>query len=231
MARKVAPVFPGRQERSQRAADLSWMALGVDTSMTSLAVVGIGFDGILKKRVGPFYAETRWMPDDDYFKRLADAAHSPNLISVVTAKVHSIKLERTFIAIEEPFFYGAVKKQQSSFVKQQAEVCGSFKGGLARWGYVNMFEINNSQWRAAVRRDGQTIRKGPEGKWDVKAWAINSFGLPDLPDLVKSKSGAKIPRPESGYGAKAKAVQPNDIYDAAACCAWMVDELEKLDLI
>lgn len=231
MARKVAPRFPGREKRSESAADRSWMTLGVDTSMSSLAIVGVGFDGILNKRVGPFYVEKRWTPDDDYYKRLADAAYSPNLISAVTAKVHSIKLERTFIAIEEPFYFGAVKKAQSAFIKQQAEICGAFKGGLARWGYQNMFEINNSQWRAAVRRDGQEIRKGPEGKWDVKTWAINSFGLPDLPDLVKGKSGGKVPRPKSGYGAKAKAVQPNDIYDAAACCAWMTDEIEKLDLV
>jgi len=230
MARKVAPVFPGREKRSQHAAAASWAAIGADTSMTACSVVLVGFDAILDKMVGPFYAETRWTPEDDYFKRLAEAA-DPSLLHSVLAKVHVVNMDRIFIAIEEPWYYGATKDQKSAWLKQQAEVCGAFKGGLARWGYQNIYEINNSQWRATLRRDGVEFVKGKESKWQVKEWAINAFGLPDLPDLVKSKSGAKIPRPESGYGAKAKAVQPNDIYDAAACCAWMNDEIEKLGLV
>lgn len=226
MARKSAAKFYG--DKSTKGA---WMALGIDTSMTACSVVGVGFDPMLKKMVGPVWGETRWMPEDDYYKRLADAAYAPNLIHEVTRKLHSLKLERTFIAIEEPWYYGATKRGQSAWLKQQAEICGAFKGGLARWGWRNIFEINNSQWRATLRADGVEFVKGPESKWQVKEWAIAQFGLPDFPDLVKSKSGAKIPRPESGFGAKAKAVQPNDIYDAAACAAWMLDEIDKLDLL
>lgn len=230
MARKtVKDLKPGTA--AKLAVKESWAALGADTSMTACSVCAIGYDATICKMRGPVYAELRWSPDDDYFKRLADASGGHNLVLDVLREMWVIDPAKVYIAVEEPWYYGATKQQQSSYLKQQAEVAGAFKGSLARYGFLNMYEINNSQWRATLRRDGHDIRKGQEGKWDIKEWAIKAFGLPDLPDLVKSKSGAKIPRPESGYGAKAKAVQPNDIYDAAACCAWMVDELERTGVI
>lgn len=230
--------MPRPRHSADRHAD-SWAAIGVDTSMSSVAVVGIGYDCVLDKIVGPEYVEIRWMPDDDYFKRLGDAVKGYDLILDVIGGL-VIPTNRVYVAIEEPFYYGAIKGGQSSYLKQQAEVAGAFKGGLARYGYLNIYEINNSQWHAALRKDGIEFAVAPRGssqaektaareanKFKVKDWAINAFGLPNLPDLVKSKSGAKIPRPESGFGANAKAVQPNDIYDAAACCAWMQNEIES----
>jgi hypothetical protein len=210
----------------RKLAQKSWAALGFDTSVTSLAGVGIGFDAKLDKMVGPFYADVRWTPEDDYFKRLADASRGHDLVQDILKRMWIIDLDRTFIGIEEPFPLGMLKRKkfEGSWVKQQSEVAGAFKGALAKYGYVNMYEINNAQWKATLRREGVTIRAMPEGKWDVKEWAIGAFGLPDLPDLVKGKSGGKIPRPLEGFGAKAQAVQPNDIYDAAAVCAWMQDE-------
>jgi hypothetical protein len=189
-----------------------------------------GYDAKLDKMVGPSFGEIRWTPEDDWFKRLGEAAKGHELLLDVLRDLWVIDPAKVYIAAEEPWYFGAVRDQKSEWLKQQAEISGAFKGSLVRYGFHNIYEINNSQWRATVRKDGVTIRKGPDGKWDVKAWAIKAFGLPDLPDLVKSKSGAKIIRPESGFGANAKAVQPNDIYDAAACCAWMADELEKLDI-
>jgi hypothetical protein len=245
MARKDGSTLRGREKAAQRPGQLtlpesyksdrvraskSWAAIGVDTSMTSIAVVGIGYDSVLDKMVGPQHTEVRWLPETDYYKRLSDAAKAHELILDVVHKLWVINPANVFIAIEEPFFYGAVKRQQSSWLKQQAEVSGAFKGGLARYGYLNIYEINNAQWAKALREEGvlvYTNRKDPDRKWKVKEWAIQAFGLPDLPDLVASKSGAKIIRPESGYGAKAKPVQPNDIYDAAACCAWMMNEIES----
>ena len=222
----------GRQEAAQ---ERSWAAVGVDTSMTACSVVGVGYDGLLDKMVGPSWAETRWLPGDDYFKRLAEAAHGEALIHDVLAKLWVIDPAKVYIALEEPWYFGAVKAGVSGWLKQQAEIAGAFKGSLARWGYMNMYEINNAQWKKVLRGEGVPIlpqnKKDPDLKWKVKEWAIQAFGLPEFPDLVKSKSGMKIPRPEEGYGAKAKAVQPNDIYDAAACCAWMCDELDRLGLV
>ena len=220
-------MLPSRQKAAQRA---SWAAVGVDTSLTALSAVAVAYDGMRDAMIGPFWSEIRWMPEVDYFDRLGQAAKGHELIQSVLAKTWVLDPTRIFIAVEEPWYFGATKRGQSAWLKQQAEVAGAFKGSIVRWGYTNIYEINNSQWRKAIRDDGHDVRKGPEGKWDVKDWAINAFGLPDLPDLVKSKSGAKIPRPESGFGAKAKPVQPNDIYDAAACCAWMQNNLPN-DLV
>lgn len=231
MARKTLADLKGAVTFPTRSETTSWAAVGCDTSMTSIAAVAVGYDGKLCKRVGPFYGEIRWMPEDDYFLRLAQAAAGFNMIHDMLAKMWVLDPTRTYIAFEEPWFYGAVKQQQSEWLKQQAEIAGAFKGGLARYGYKNLYEINNSQWRAVIRRDGIKIRKGPEGKFDIKEWAMLAYGLPDLPDLVASRTGAKIPRPESGYGAKARAIQPNDIYDAAAVCGWMADQAEEHLLI
>lgn len=232
------------RKAEQRASNKSWAALGADTSMTALSVVGIGFDATLGKMVGPAYAEIRWVPDDDYFKRLGEAARGHELVMDVLKDLWVIKPENVYLAIEEPFHYGAAQRQIAGWLKQQAEISGSFKGSLVRYGYQNIYEINNSQWHKTLRDEGVEFIKmvkaltKPErreaahrNKFIVKEWAVRAFGLPDLPDLVKSKSGAKIVRPESGFGAKAKAEQPNDIYDAAACCAWMADEMERLGII
>lgn len=225
MARKTAAdLRKSLAKPPAKRKDKSWAAAGWDTSMTAISVVAFGYDGMTDKMRGPFYGEIRFMPEDDYFYRLGMAARSHDLAVDVLGKLWS-PIEQVHMAFEEPWYYGAVKQGASGWLKQQAEVAGAVKGSLVRYGYKNLYEINNSQWRAVLKREGVTIRKGAEGKWDVKDWAIKAWGLPDLPDLVKSKSGAKIPRPESGFGARAKPVQPNDIYDAAACCAWMCDNL------
>lgn len=239
MARKTIADLrtpPGVTDRH----DKSWAALGWDTSMTSIAVVGIGYDAVLDKHVGPAWAETRWMPEDDYFLRLGQAARAEKLALDVLNTLWVIKPERVWHAFEEPFHYGAVQRQIGSWVKQQAEVSGAVKGAIVRYGFKNLNEINNSQWHAALRKDGVEFDKVPRGipqgqkdaiklanKFKVKTWAMERLGLPDFPDLVASKSGAKIPRPESGFGAKARAVQPSDIYDAAAIAHWMRLELES----
>ena len=246
MARKSIQLLPSRQKAAQRA---SWAALGADSSMTSIAVVGMGYDGMLDKLVGPFYSDMRWYPEDDYYLRLTQAARGENLVHDVLSKLWVIDPANVHIALEEPFPLGMIahslrtgKSWDGSWIKQQCEVAGAFKGALGRHGYTNLYEINNSQWHATLRKDGVEFintRGMPTkekriaqmaNKFKVKTWGMQAFGLPDFPDLVKSKSGAKIPRPESGYGAKARPVQPDDIYDAAACCAWMVDELETLGI-
>lgn len=222
MARKT--VADLRSTSAFKIAQKSWAALGWDTSMTSVAVVGVGFDGITKQLVGPAWAETRWMPEDDYYLRLAQASNAKDLAFDVLQQLWVIDSARVWMAFEEPWYYGAVKQQQSAWLKQQAEVAGAVKGGLAKYGFKQLHEINNQQWKHSLREEGVPLlapnRKDPDMKWKVKRWAIE-WGMPDVPDLVKDRSGAKIPRPASGYGAKAKPIQPNDIYDAAAICFWM----------
>jgi len=189
--------------------------------MTSIAVVGMGYDGMLDKLVGPFYSDMRWYPEDDYYLRLTQAARGERLVHDVLSKLWVIYPANVHIALEEPFPLGMIahslrtgKSWDGSWIKQQCEVAGAFKGALGRHGYTNLYEINNSQWHATLRKDGVEFintRGMPTkekriaqmaNKFKVKTWGMQAFGLPDFPDLVKSKSGAKIPRPESGYGAR-----------------------------
>jgi hypothetical protein len=232
---KSAPVSPekglqrvaGRD--AQRARESSWCVVGIDTSLTAVAACGIGYDSILKKMVGPSFADVRFKPEIDYYERLAVAAKAHEIVLEASRCLYSCELHRIAVAVEEPVPYGMISrgKMQSDYIKQQCEISGAVKGSLSRYGFKVIYEINNAQWKKTLRGDGVTIRKMPEGKWDVKRWAIAAYGLPDLPDLVKGKEGGKVPRPESGFGANAKAVQPDDIYDACAVMAWMVEEVQE----
>jgi hypothetical protein len=226
MARKSPHVLKSHQDRHAK----SWAALGIDTSMTSVAVAGISYDAVLDKRQSVAVAQTRWMPDDDYFKRLGEAARSEGIVMDVLTALWMVKFERVFIAFEEPWYYGAVKTGKSQWLKQQAEIAGAVKGSLVRYGFTNLYEINNQQWKAVLRKEGCDLasnKKDPRMKWKVKEWAIEAYGLPDFPDLVANREGAKIPRPAEGYGARAKGVQPDDIYDATAVMAWMQDQIDR----
>lgn len=234
MARKSVSLLPSNRKRSEQ----SWAALGADTSMSSIVVCGIGYDAVLDKMTEVSFAEVRWTADDDYFKRLGDAARADKLIHQVVSRFYVLEPRQIFIALEEPYYYSASRNRDSKWLKQMAEVSGAFKGGLVRGGYHEIHEINNSQWKAVLRKEGVEFIKGGRelsarekkevalaNKFIVKDWVIAAYGLPDLPDLVKSKTGGKIPRPDAGYGAKAKPEQPNDVYDAAACMAFMQDHL------
>lgn len=219
----------------QKASDKSWAVLGWDTSMSSVCCVGMGYDATLDAIRGPSWGEIRWTGEVDYFDRLGEAARAHDLTLDVLGRLNMLcTLERTLHAIEEPFPLGMIKHSlksggawTGSYIKQLCQVSGSVEGSLVRYGYKNIYEINNSQWAKTLRDEGVPLlpqnRKDPDKKWKIKEWAISAFDLPEFPDLVKDKNGAKMPRPESGFGAKAKAVQPSDIYDAAAICAWGMD--------
>jgi hypothetical protein len=210
----------------------SWCVVGIDTSMSALALTAIAFDDLTKRMTPVKWESVRWTVDDiDYLLRLQDAAMiHQNVIDVMPI---GLPLNRVFIFQEEPVPLGMMNsgraKFESGWVKQQCEISGAVLGSLMRWGFRNIEQVNNQKWRSTLKKEGVKIRTGPEGKFDIKEWAIQAFGLPELPDLVKSKSGSKIPRPEIGYGAKAKAVQPDDIYDAAAVMAYGIDTVQEME--
>jgi hypothetical protein len=235
VARKKAFKLKSRQRQAQD----SWACVGCDTSLSSIAVCGLGYDAILGKMTPVLWAEKRWT-DEHYYTRLRDAVKGVDLVRDVLARFWVLDPELVHVALEEPFYFGAVRKGQSGYLKQQAEISGAFKAGLLLNGFNNIYEINNSQWYAVLRRDGVEFKRAEKGasektkrelklanKFMVKEWAMQAYGLPDLPDLVKTKAGGKIPRPESGFGANAQAIQPDDTYDAAAILAWMVDNLKE----
>lgn len=231
-----------------------WAVLGFDISMSSIAAAGIGYDATLKKLKGPDFIYLRWEKDDEYFDRLKEAANAHLLIdALLTEPGLILDLDEIFIAQEEPWPVGMVNRGgMSSWLKQQAEISGAFLGGLVRWGYTNVSQINSVRWRKMVADDlGITTHhskwRSPElalehncapkdsGKFRAKEWALD-IGLttmagsgfeneiPDWPDIVHSKDGNK-PRPENS---KAKAVQPDDRYDALAVMWTHYNELQEM---
>lgn len=234
-----------------------WMIAGFDTSMSSIAGAAIGYDRVLDKFVGPKFSYIRWEKDDDYFARLTEAAKSHE---IVLGLQHDLGLvintDEIFIAQEEPWPLGMSRGGLSAFMKQQAEVSGAFLGGLLRYGFREIWQMNSIHWRKIIADDlGITTHhskwKDPKlakvynckptdtGKFRSKEWAFHTLGIaphlaalgfmeeiPDWPDIIESKDGKK-PRPE---GSVAKAVQPDDRYDALAVMEWLHREIsEDLD--
>jgi hypothetical protein len=248
---KIKPSPRVRKKHRRATRSQTWVACGFDTSMSSLAGAAVGFDNSLGKLLGPVFTMRRWPKDTHYFTRLKDSARAPDLVHELIGQLGMTpEIDEIFIAQEEPFPSGMVGRMQSNALKQQAEISGAFLGGLVRYGYAQIFQIGNHQWRQIVARDlGITIHhskwRSPElaaeynckptdsGKFRSKQWAYNpgyafqaaySEEVPNWPDIIESSKLGKIPRPE---GSKAKATQPDDRYDALAIMQWMVEELER----
>lgn len=212
MARKSA-----KSTRLAGQARPSWACLGFDTSLSALAGVAFGYDGPLDKYKGPTVFTERWNEGQHYFDKMKFLARGENAVLDLLAGLNmNIATDDIHIGIEEPFPLGMAKRMESSYIKQQAQVHGAFLGALLRYGFVNVYEVNNQRWKTAAIDDGapQALRKD---KWEVKLWAMSAYGLPDLPDLINRKGG-KVPRPE---GSVAKAIQPEDVYDACGVLNWV----------
>ena len=228
-----------------------WAVIGFDTSMSSIAGAGIGYDATLKKFLGPEFVYVRWEKDDEYFDRLKEANHAELWVTGILEEMGLLlEMDEVFIAQEEPWPLGMSRGGMSAFMKQQAEISGAFLGGLVRWGYTNVSQMNSIRWRQMIAQDlGITTHhskwKDPKlceqyncapkdsGKFRAKQWAMNpgyafqgAFPneIPDWEDIIDSKDGKK-PRPENS---KAKAVQPDDRYDALAVMWTHFLELQEL---
>lgn len=238
-----------------------WMVAGFDTSMSSIAGAAIGYDATLKKLVGPEFLYLRWEKGDEYFDRLREAAQGNDLIHQLQHALGLvINTDEIWVAQEEPVPMKLFGKGVSAFVKQQSEISGAFLGGLLRYGYSNIAQINSQKWRSMVAegitestgelvtthhskwRSGKlaqdfNCKPADSGKFRTKQWALDVmapyFGqqwqteIPDWPDIIESNDGKK-PRPE---GSKAKAVQPDDRYDALAVMWFHYLELENLGFL
>lgn len=220
------------------ARDKGWMVCGFDLSLSSVAGAAYAYDRITDTFKGPVFVSWRWGKGTEYYDRITDCSRSFDWIEQLQTELGVLlELDDVFIAVEEPFPFGMVKQMESNALKQQSEISGAFLGGLLRYGYKNIFQISANQWRQIVAAElGITIHhtkynytsnpfqyapsgKG-SGKWRSKEYGLK-FNLPDWPDMIDSSKHGKIPRPEES---KAKAVQPDDRYDAYAIMEWMKSE-------
>lgn len=220
MARKKANKVKPLHDRHEN----SWAVLGMDISMTSISIACEAYDAVLDKLLGPVTKSVRWERNVHYYDRMRDAAKAHILIldAVSATGVVQMALDRVHIGIEEPWPMGIVKRADSGWLKQQAQIQGAVLGSLIRYGWLDVYEVNNQTWKNIVRQDTGITGRGKPDKFDVKDWALALYeDLPDLPDLIEHSKRGLVPRPE---GSKAKAKQPDDIYDAVAIMAWLEAE-------
>lgn len=234
-----------------------YMVCGFDTSMSSLAGAAIGWDATLRKFVGPEFVLRRWSKDDHYFTRLKDAAQAHDLVLDLQHGLGlQLNLDEVWIAQEEPWPVGMVghSKHISGFLKQQAEISGAFLGGLIRFGYQQVSQINSAHWRKLVAdmlsdSTGEDVsthytkwksgalaqrfncKPADSGKFRTKQWALDVM-LPFFGQMYQTEIPDwpdLINRP-SGLlprpeDSVAKAVQPDDRYDSLAIMWWHFQQL------
>lgn len=240
--RKAAGVRERPRKKHAKRSSKTWMACGFDLSMSSVAGAAISYDGTLKKMLGPEFVMKSWEKNTHYFERITDCARAEDFIHELQTRLGVVaELDEIYIAVEEPFPTGMVKRLESNAIKQQAEISGAFMAGLLRYGYKNIFQISWWQWAQIVAEDlGVSIhhskwnyKKNPfplapdgkgSGKWRSKEWALKIDGIPEWPDLINHHKLGKIPRPENS---KAKGTQPDDRYDALPICEWMRREIHS----
>lgn len=235
-------IAKGKVKKVSKAPSL---IIGIDISMSSIAMAGLSYDTTLNEIRGPAFSMWRWPQGTHYFDRISDCAHPENYIWDVMSelKCGNVELQNIHIAVEEPWPLGMVGKAQSGYLKQQAEISGALLAGLLRYGYRNIFQIPANYWRKLVADElgitmhhskwkAQDLGWGMDdpcgffnckpndlGKFRSKSWALGTYGreVPDWPEIIESKQG-KIPRPEDS---RAKAIQCDDRYDALAIMEWV----------
>ena len=201
--------------------------LGFDVSMVSIAGTGIVFDRHTQEWSQCAFSQWRWEQGDDWFTRLGKAAKAHDIVHDILGQISWFgENHHVFIGVEQAWPFGIVKRADSAWLYQQAQMHGAFIGGLVRYGYSELYEVNAASWRSIVSTE-LGVKQTSDLKMQVKGWAIDAWDLPELPDIVQTSTRGKVERPESGAGAKAKAVHPNDVYDAAAVMTWMWAQLEE----
>ena len=255
MAPKISKKASARvkpRKKHPKRGNKTWMVCGFDISLASIAGAAYAWDGTLKKFHGPVFVMKSWPPNTHYFEKLHDLVRAHEFIHDLQIEMKLVaEPDEIYIAVEEPFPVGMVKRLESQSIKQQAEFSGAFLGGLLRYGYQNIFQISWQNWAQKIASDlGISIHwskwnytmpnKNPfplapsdkgSGKWRVKEWALKCSPwkkeIPDWDDLIQHNKRGKIPRPKES---RARAAQPDDRYDALGIMYWMLHELKAFGI-
>lgn len=213
MARKKAKLTTPASKRQEA----SWASVGIDISITSISGAMTVYDAVVDELKGPGLHSVRWERPTHFLDRLAEATRAGNFVLDLLSETcsASIPLDRFWIGVEEAWPAGIVKKADSGWLRQQAQVQGAFMGGLVKYGYTKVYEVNAQLWKNPIREETGI---GRPDKWDVKAWALDTFAVPDFPDLIKHSKRGLIAKPDTS---KAKPMQPDDRYDALGVMEYM----------
>jgi hypothetical protein len=218
--------------------------IGGDISLSSISLGGLARTTDGKLRFGA--VSKRWTKDVDYFIRMKESAKAHEFVLDLLAELKVLaEIEQMAFAIEEAVAIGYLQKAQSAWVKQQLQISGAFLGGLLRWGYKDIVEIQANKWRAMVANDlGITTHTSkwnstdvlalpPEfhaaarnvGKYRAQQWVQVFHPKWDghWPDIVKTKDG-QVSRPETS---KAAGEQSDDRYEALAMSEWLRRDLKR----
>jgi hypothetical protein len=242
----------GKKKTGKRWSSVEWVCIGGDISPSSLSLAGLARTKDGKLRSGSI--SVRWPKEVDYFGRMAKLAKAHDFIHDVIATLKVLpELNEIAIAIEEAVPIGMLQRgtkgkksgATGAWMKQQIQISGAFIGGLLRYGYKDIYEIQANQWRALVAKDlgitthaskwnTQDVLKLPDGyhaksntvgKYRAQQWVEEFHPKWDgkWPDIIASSHG-QISRPPTS---KAQGVQADDRYEAYAIAEWLRRELKK----
>lgn len=213
-----------------RWVKVEWVSVGVDISVSSVSLAGIAKTKSGKIRNAKAIS-CRWSKEVDYFERMKQAAQAHDLMHELFAALKvDCELHEVYIAIEEPVAIGHLQRGVSMHVKQQLEICGAFMGGLLRYGWLNLHQIQWQTWAKLIADDlGITTHHtkwNPDkhiGKYRAQQWVEKFHPKWDghWPDLVQNSKHGLVPRGDS----KAKGKQSDDRYEALGVMNWMKSEI------
>jgi hypothetical protein len=213
---------------------VEFVAIGMDVSLYSISIAGCARLAGGKARRAKC-VKLAWEKDTDYFERIKQAAKPENLMfDLFSALKVEPELNQVFIAIEEAVSFGHIQRNAGQTIKQQIQISGALMGGLLRYGWPNLYEIQANTWRKVVADDlGITTHhtkwnpNKTEGKFRAKEWVQQFHPNWDgsWPDMIRSSKRGLIPRPEKS---KARAEQSDDRYEALAMMEWMRRQAKEI---
>jgi hypothetical protein len=201
----------------------SFVVMGIDTSLSSIALAAKAWDGPLKKMRGPV-TYIRRFSDSPYHEKLIFCAKGHDVILDALHKLHGFvhEISDIYVAVEEPWPMGRNIKANSAFLLQQAQMQGALLSSLMKYGFDTR-QVGVKKWRTVVAGDLDVKQNAEFDKWTVKAWAREVYPqLPRYKDLIYKNGVGLIPKPKES---KAQAKQPDDRYDALGIMEWLYDEV------
>jgi hypothetical protein len=208
-------VKKGRKRQSYR------LCVGVDISLSSIALCAKSFDPITGNIYGPVWNATRWNKRDhvqwDKLKLLSDAHE---FIFQLQNKLGGGGVVRDIgqvhIGVEEL----PARVLNSNRYREQAELNGAFVGSLLKWGYEHVYSVNVKAWQSLVAADLDMKLGRDFTKFHVKEWVKEVYGK-SWKDLISSPNGL-ITKPKTS---KAKPAQPDDRVDATGIMEWVWEKV------